>query len=414
MKKEKRIYIAALMAGLIIILICDVLLIVSYRRNYYDKLDIIGSMVYYDEYEDGVINHASDILKGESEGADTDGVDILREYGYPGREGNVFYGEFLNNVLKVVIISVFLYAAYVSAILLLKRHAEKHEKNELETIEKIISEFRNGKYDYVFDESFSEKEGTAERIYMQLESLGSCLKALKEEARREREETKVLVTDISHQLKTPVAALRTSFEILTSMDLSTEERAEFSERCRSQLRGLENLLNALINISRMEHGMIEIKRENSRIFDTVVHAVDRVYVKAEEKHINISLEGADSLKELMLPHDRKWTGEALINILENAVKYSDCDTHITIRLIKLVTFLRIEIEDEGIGIPAEEYNNIFKRFYRGSVERVRKEEGSGVGLYLAREIISRHGGTITVSKGQKGGSVFTVQLPLKD
>ena len=102
----------------------------------------------------------------------------------------------------------------------------------------------------------------------------------------------------------------------------------------------------------------------------------------------------------------------MINLLENAIKYSDDNTKIEIRIRKRVSFLRIEMEDEGIGIPKEEYNRIFQRFYRGNSPRVRKESGSGVGLYLTREIITKHNGTIRVSAGKYGsGTLFIIQLP---
>lgn len=248
---------------------------------------------------------------------------------------------------------------------------------------------------------------------MELESLGNTLKILQEQMKVEKEETKSLVTDISHQLKTPVAALKACFEILQQTDLSEEEREEFSMRCNQQLRGLENMLGALINISRMETGMIEIHREDVCIFDTFVEAVNRVYVKSKEKNISIEVETEAEITKLKVFHDKKWLCEAFINVLENGIKYSPSGSRITTRFIMRTTFLRIEIEDQGLGIKREEVSQIFKRFYRGQSDKVKAEEGSGVGLYLTREIISRHGGTITVysSKTGENGSVFVFQIP---
>ncbi|MBO5524019.1 MAG: ATP-binding protein, partial [Roseburia sp.] len=115
-----------------------------------------------------------------------------------------------------------------------------------------------------------------------------------------------------------------------------------------------------------------------------------------------------------LPLDGKWICEAFLNVLENAVKYSKAGSKITLRMIKMTVFLRIEIEDEGIGIPKSEWHQIFKRFYRGKAKEIQETAGSGVGLYLAREIVNRHGGTLTVaaSHNEKGeGSCFVFQLP---
>src|SRR5699024_10810326 len=124
-------------------------------------------------------------------------------------------------------------------------------------------------------------------IYMQMESLGSYFEQLKEAAAREKENTKSMVTDISHQLKTPMAALKACLEILDQEDLTEEERKEFLRRCRDQMTGLEQLSSALIQISRMETGMITLHMEEKRIFDTVLLAVNRIIPKAEDKKIEI-------------------------------------------------------------------------------------------------------------------------------
>lgn len=114
-----------------------------------------------------------------------------------------------------------------------------------------------------------------------------------------------------------------------------------------------------------------------------------------------------------IPHDPHWTREAIANVLENAVKYSPADSCIQIRLMRRTSFLRIDIEDQGIGIDSREYSKIFQRFYRGSALQVKEADGSGVGLYLTRTILEAQGGSISVSSGKRG-SIFTVQLSLTD
>jgi signal transduction histidine kinase len=122
----------------------------------------------------------------------------------------------------------------------------------------------------------------------------------------------------------------------------------------------------------------------------------------------------EEIRQLSLPHDPGWLSEALINILENGVKYSPSGSQMQIITRQRSTCLRIEIADEGIGIPREEQGKIFQRFYRGSSPLVKEVSGSGVGLYLSREIIRKHGGTITVKSdnGRTMGSTFVIQLPL--
>ena len=116
-------------------------------------------------------------------------------------------------------------------------------------------------------------------------------------------------------------------------------------------------------------------------------------------------------QDLTITHDAKWTGEALVNILDNSIKYSPEHTAVTIRVTALVRNVLIEIEDEGIGIRKEDFTKIYQRFYRGSMAKNMSEEGAGVGLYLSRMILERQGGTISAKRRTGKGTVFKVTLP---
>lgn len=286
-------------------------------------------------------------------------------------------------------------------------------KNDTDVIfqeqdENLCSEYLDDRQNIL--EKYDEDLG---RFLLEFAALADSIALFCRQAGIEREETKALVTDISHQLKTPIAALRTSFEILQSGGLSEAEYQEFLERCSIQILRLEELVTALVNISRMETGMIAIKKVERNLFDTLLLAVNRIYPKSEEKGISIELEAEEELRQVKVLHDPKWLCEAFLNVLENAVKYSAGQTKITIRMIRMNVYLRIEIEDEGIGIPRKEWNRIFQRFYRGGAREVQEASGSGVGLYLAREIVTRHEGTLVVSapRHQKQGSCFVFQIP---
>ncbi len=130
------------------------------------------------------------------------------------------------------------------------------------------------------------------------------------------------------------------------------------------------------------------------------------------KGIELIFDCDESLEHCALMQDKRWLGEAIINVLDNAIKYSPEQSKITIRLQKRTGFVRIEIEDQGIGIPQSEYHKIFQRFYRGTAPEVREKSGTGIGLYLSRQIIEQHGGTIAVASGKvRKGSTFLIQLP---
>ena len=262
-----------------------------------------------------------------------------------------------------------------------------------------------------------------QKIMNQLESLGSQLKLLRDEASKEKEGTKEIVADISHQLKTPIAALDTSFSILLQEDLSVDERIEFTKRCRNALDGLEILLQSLLQISRLEASLIHIEKSLESLSNIIFTAVNRVYPKASEKEIELSFDCDSSLEKIKIMLDKKWLTEALINVLDNAIKYSPRGSNIDIKLHRRNMILRIEIEDQGIGIPSEEYHKVFQRFFRGTIQQVKDENGSGIGLYLARKIIEEHNGTISVSsnwnrvlstENKYPGSTFLIQLPLDE
>ena len=228
------------------------------------------------------------------------------------------------------------------------------------------------------------------------------------ELRREEQETKSLITDISHQLKTPVASLKMSYEIEDYTELSAEETEEFRRKEREDVERLEHLLQAFTQMSKLETGMIRLKPEKAGVKATLARAVAGAYAKAVDKNISIETE---EFADIAVVHDPGWTAEAIGNVLDNGVKYASAGTCITIRVSELVSYVMIEVEDEGPGIPAEEQPRIFQRFYRGKAEAVRKAEGSGVGLYLTRRILEEQGGTVCVKNGRTGGSKFVITLP---
>lgn len=394
--------------------LADSLLIITAYKDYRDKISIISSMIGGQKNNKDNMLIASELLKNKAYD-EKDGLDILERYGYLSGYDNAYESKYKREVSVILALSCLLYIIFIVSIIYIYKIFSKERRLELKRLEKLLLDFKNGTYSNgKFDINTNDTEQN--RIYSRLEELRDYLQSNQERMQREKEETKSLVTDISHQLKTPVAALRTCFEILQQKNLSPDEVKEFTDRYNQQMKGLENLLDALINISRMEVGMIQIKREEGYIYDTLIAAVNRVYMKAESKMIDIGMEVDDSLQKLKLKHDKKWLCEAFINILDNAIKYSPPNTQITIRMYELTSFLRIEIEDQGMGIPKDEYNKIFKRFYRGNNEIVKNQSGSGVGLYLTREIIDRHNGTVSVtseSKLKNTGSIFTVQLPYK-
>lgn len=404
--KKKR-YLVCILLIFLLFLSFSLFLVLLQYKSYENQLENIYAVLVREDN----IDVATQILKGYKIESKERGKQVLETYGYL-KHHDALYQTFVKDSFFIVTVSFSIFGFVVlilSYIFYQNKKAKKINANEIEELLKCLIDKKEA---LPIRNEFLEEE--YESVYESLRYVGESLTLLTQKRELEKEATKALVTDISHQLKTPVAALKTSLEILEQDYLSRKEREEFMNRSMEQIKGIENLLDALIQISRMETGLIEIRKENQNLFDTILESVNRVYVKAQEKKIQLEMEAEEELQQFMILHDRKWLCEAFINILDNAIKYSKRQTKITIRMIKMMTFLRIEIEDEGIGIPKEEYNQVFKRFYRGVQKEVRSQPGSGVGLYLTREIISRHNGTISVFTGVgKKGTRFVVQLPYK-
>jgi signal transduction histidine kinase len=224
-------------------------------------------------------------------------------------------------------------------------------------------------------------------------------------AKEEREAVTTLISDLSHQLKTPLSNITMFTELLKDPYLLEEEKQEFILRTGEQAVKMEWLMQALIKTSRLETGIIEFDVSPTYIKETIADSISSVYSQAESKNIGIMI---DEFEDLKLMHNPKWTAEAISNILENAIKYSSEGKTIKIRIEPTELYTTIKISDQGIGIAPAEFNLIFRRFYRS--KRVEQKAGSGLGLYLAQLILSKEGGYITVSSVLGEGSCFSLFL----
>lgn len=253
---------------------------------------------------------------------------------------------------------------------------------------------------------FSEAEDTlTARLQHQLLKLRNILTAQNQMLAQEKEQIKTLISDISHQIKTPIAAANTFAELLSDGELSAEERTEYITTLQMSLGKLTFLTNSLIKMSRLESGIISLKPEKNSLNEIVLQAVKTVYAKAKEKGILITFE-CDQAFEAVL--DFNWTAEAISNVIDNAVKYTPQGGFVRLQITEYPSFLRLDISDSGVGIPEEEQAKIFGRFYRG--KQSVGTDGVGIGLYLTREIINKQNGYMKVSSDENG-STFSMFLP---
>lgn len=246
------------------------------------------------------------------------------------------------------------------------------------------------------------------RINHRLTRLYQIMQENRRKVEEERQELQTLVSDISHQVKTPVSNLKMVTDTLLTRPVTEAERIDFIKGVRSQTDKLDFLFQALVKTSRLETGVIRLEKKPGRIYDTVAQAMSEIVYAAEKKQIGVSV---DCPENLTVAHDSKWTAEALFNLLDNAVKYTPAGGKITVTIEEWEMYAEIKVADTGKGISESNQAAIFRRFYRE--EEVHEQPGVGIGLYLAREIVTKQGGYIKVVSELGNGSAFSIMLPLR-
>ncbi len=253
-----------------------------------------------------------------------------------------------------------------------------------------------------------EEENLFYKINHRLVRLYEVMRENRESVAKERADLQELISDISHQVKTPIANLQMVNATLLEQSVTEEKRQEFLQASSGQLEKLDFLMQAMIKTSRLEAGVISLDRKVQPLYDTLAAALGGILLNAEKKAIHVSV---DCPPDILPTHDKKWTSEALFNILDNAVKYTPTGGTIQVSVQSWELYVKIDIADSGKGIAESRQGMIFKRFYRE--EEVHDVEGIGIGLHLAREIISMQGGYIKVTSTVGSGSTFSVFLPCK-
>lgn len=286
-----------------------------------------------------------------------------------------------------------------TAAIIINRYRTSKEYEQLNRL--IDAAIKNELKEQDFDESRMSALETKLARFLSVSTISA------QNVAEEKDRIKTLIADISHQTKTPISNLLLYSELLKEKEMSGES-SEYVEALYGQTEKLKFLIDSLVKLSRLENGILVLNSRQDDI-SVLLDRLEKTYSsKAAEKGLTLTVQrSADSP---MAVFDGKWTEEALGNIVDNAIKYTQAGG-IDISFSASEMFLRIDIKDTGIGIAEEELPKIFGRFYRSA--EVNREQGVGIGLYLAREILAAEGGYIKVSSKPDKGSVFSVFLPVK-
>lgn len=249
------------------------------------------------------------------------------------------------------------------------------------------------------------EEGEYSALVSKIKQIQEVLDKHASSAEQEKEQVKSLVSNMSHQLKTPLANISLYAEILSQEEITPEQKALFSEKMQRQVDKLSWIVESLSKMVKLEQNIDGFEVKSTGIKQTILDAVDMIYEKMEKKEIHFTLE---PFEDKLLYHNRKWTTEVFVNLLENAVKYTDRGGTISICVKSYDLYTEIQIADNGRGIRQEEMTKIFKRFYRSP--EVENMEGSGIGLYLSNLILEKEKGYMIVNSEYRKGSCFSVFL----
>ncbi|MFR4695483.1 MAG: sensor histidine kinase [Blautia producta] len=334
--------------------------------------------------------------------ADSTGSKFLAEIGLSNSTDIVnlpFISAAKNTMLTSLIGLLFLWTLFLFlGTMLFLYHREKLYRKS----ENIIKDYIDGNYTVHLPQS---NEGTIYQLLSSVDQLATMLQAKNDTEQKTKEFLKNTISDISHQLKTPLSALMMYQEIIENEPDNPETVKEFSLKIGTALKRIERLIQSMLKITRIDAGSISFEKSNYSIPNILNHAISELTTRATNEKKEIVIGG--DLNQ-MLYCDIEWMSEAIGNIIKNALDHTDAGGKITISWKQTPTMIRIFITDNGHGIAPEDIHHIFKRFYRS--KNTSDSQGIGLGLPLAKAIVEEQGGILSVQSERLQGTTFTLSF----
>lgn len=303
---------------------------------------------------------------------------------------------FFLNVLAGIISFIAFVILFVSSFWFIKR-----EYGELEKLSGYLRRICNGEYSLdIRDNEEGELSILKNEIYkvtLMLSKQGELLK-------KEKMQLADAISDISHQLKTPLTSMRVMSDLLSNNDLESEKRIEFTNNIEMQLDRMQWLLTSLLKLSKIDAGTVSFKKDRVAVSELIRKSTEPLLIPIEIKNQTLVIEGSSNVSFI---GDLYWTTEALINIIKNCIEHTGEDGRISIFFDENPLFTEIKILDNGSGIEKEDLPYIFKRFYKG---KNAGEDSVGIGLAMAKTIVTSQNGDINVSSRKNEGTCFIIKF----
>ncbi|GEA33943.1 sensor histidine kinase [Clostridium diolis] len=303
---------------------------------------------------------------------------------------------FFLNALAGIISFIAFVILFVSSFWFIKR-----EYGELEKLSGYLRRICNGEYSLdIRDNEEGELSILKNEIYkvtLMLSKQGELLK-------KEKMQIADAISDISHQLKTPLTSMRVMSDLLSNNDLEAQKRIEFTNNIEMQLDRMQWLLTSLLKLSKIDAGTVSFKKDRVAASELIRKSTEPLLIPIEIKNQTLVIEGGSNVSFI---GDLYWTTEALINIIKNCIEHTGEDGRISIFFDENPLFTQIKISDNGSGIEKEDLPYIFKRFYKG---KNAGEDSVGIGLAMAKSIVTSQNGDINVSSRKNEGTCFIIKF----
>lgn len=242
-------------------------------------------------------------------------------------------------------------------------------------------------------------------LFHAINEMATILSAHAKNQRQTKEFLQDIISDVSHQIKTPLSALKMYHEIIASHKDDTATVSSFTEKSQREIKRMEDVIYTLLKLARLDAGIIQMEKAPKNLSALMQDVLERFETWAEREHKTIMLSGKE---DIVLSCDALWVSEAISNIVKNALEHTENGGHIGVKWSQSPLMTQIEISDDGKGIHPEDLYNIFKRFYRSRFSS--DVHGIGLGLPLAKSIVEAHGGTISVTSSLGAGTTFTLNF----
>lgn len=321
-----------------------------------------------------------DVIRGE---------EILKEYGFNTNLDIRFIPSYYKVMKNISLSSVFIWIFLMTITISIVVWGFKKIYKKIRALKKDMEDLLDGKINIDIDETL---EGDIGKLSFAFNDIRKRLKSNIESLNSEKVFLINLLSDISHQLKTPLSSLTLFNDILIEReeDITIEERSNFLNNSRIQLAKMDWLIKSLLKLAKIDAGAIIFNKKYQSLNKTIEKSIEVLYGKIIEKNINIIF----NEESFYMNHDNEWLSEAFINIIKNSIDHVEFGGYIKISLESNSIFKRVIIEDNGCGIEKEEVKKIFTRFYKNKNNK--NKESVGIGLSLSESIIESHGGIIEV------------------